>query len=313
MPQRTQEIQVTSRLIMISPSNFAFNEQTSASNRFQINKEEAGERIREKAMFEFGRMVETLRSNRLIVDVYEDTPNPVTPDAVFPNNWISFHESGKIILYPMMAENRRLERRNDLVADVLRNYQVDEVVDLSRFEKDGKFLEGTGSMVLDRRHSTIYACLSPRTDAELLKKLAGLLNYELQAFYAEDESGVPVYHTNVIMSLGETLAVICLEAITGETHKAGVAQALISSGREIVEITFEQVRKFAGNMLFVQNVVGEKLVVLSSSALGSLTEEQKAILAEHVRWVAVDLSTIELYGGGSARCMLAEQFLPVQV
>jgi hypothetical protein len=190
---------------MVRPSNFGFNEETSASNRFQTHDGETTERISQLAIFEFDSMVEVLQNNDLVVDVYNDTPVPITPDTVFPNNWISFHENGKLILYPMMAENRRWERRKDIVDDIAARYQIDEIVDLSFFEKQGQFLEGTGSMVLDRQFSKIYACLSPRTDKMVVEKVTELLGYELVCFCAADENGVPVYHTNVIMSLGRLL------------------------------------------------------------------------------------------------------------
>lgn len=309
MSRVINECQLASRLLMLRPSNFGFNQQTSASNRFQIHEGETTSRISELAVSEFDSMVELLRKNGLVVDVYNDTPVPITPDAVFPNNWISFHENGKLILYPMMAENRRWERRKDIVDDIAGRYQIDEIVDLSFFEKQDQFLEGTGSMVLDRHFSKVYACLSPRTDKMLLEKVAELLGYELTYFRAADENEVPVYHTNVIMSLGETIAVVCLEAISDESEKASVVRSLIKSGRQLMEITLEQVKRFAGNMLFVENTKGEKLLVLSDSAFASLTENQKNGLSKQVRMIPVNLPTIETYGGGSARCMLAEQFL----
>lgn len=306
------ERQLASRLLMVRPANFGFNQQTSESNQFQIHEGETTLRISQLALSEFDSMVGVLRNNGLEIDVYNDTPLPVRPDAVFPNNWISFHENGKLILYPMMAENRRWERRKDIVEDIAGRYQIDEVIDLSFFEKQGQFLEGTGSMVLDRRLSKIYACLSPRTDKQVLAQFAELMDYELLYFGAEDENGVPVYHTNVIMSLGETIAVVCLEAVSDELEKVLIQQSLTKSGRIIVEITFEQVRQFAGNILFVKNTRGEELVILSESAFTSLTESQRHILNNQMRMVTVNLPTIETYGGGSARCMIAEQFLPVR-
>lgn len=303
--------QLASRLLMVRPSNFGFNEETSASNRFQTNGGEFAERIRQLALEEFDEMVALLRANHIVVEVYADKPDPITPDSVFPNNWVSFHESGKVVLYPMMAPNRRLERRTDIVDDLSENYRIKNIADLSYFETEGLFLEGTGSMVLDRINSKAYACLSPRTSLDVLQKFGQELGYELQSFLAVDESGVPIYHTNVIMSLGETVAVVCLEAIADLQERAALVQSLKKSKRVIVEISFQQVKSFAGNMLFVRNNKGESLVILSVAALASLTNEQLVTLEDYVKLVPVKLPTIETYGGGSARCMMAELFLPM--
>lgn len=304
--------QLASRLLMVRPSNFGFNEQTSASNKFQTDGGEFTERIKQLALEEFDEMVDLLRANHIVVEVYADKPDPITPDSVFPNNWVSFHESGKVVLYPMMAPNRRLERRNDIVNGILEKYQFKEIVDLSYFESEGLFLEGTGSMVLDRINSKAYACLSPRTSPDVLQKFGQDLGYELQSFLAVDESGVPIYHTNVIMSLGETVAVVCLEAVANLQDRAALVQSLNKSERVIVEISFQQVKSFAGNMLFVQNSEEENLVILSTAASGSLTNEQLVTLENYVKVVSINLSTIETYGGGSARCMMAELFLPYE-
>ena len=209
----------------------------------------------------------------------------------------------------MQAINRRLERRMDIIEDLKTNFQVEQIIDLTHFEKEGKYLEGTGSMVLDRRYKIAYACLSPRTHSEVLDAFVEATGYKVVKFNATDAAGKDVYHTNVIMHLGDGYAVICMESIPDETERIAVSQLLISTGHEIIPITFEQVRKYAGNMLQVQNATGKKFTVLSRSAYVSLTGEQKKIFNYHTNLLPIDINTIETVGGGSVRCMMAEIFL----
>lgn len=301
--------QTTSTILMIRPVNFGFNEQTAGSNAFQ-NRNAEQQQVQNKALKEFDNLVNILRENDVEVIVIDDTIAPHTPDSIFPNNWVSFHNDGTVILYPMMAENRRLERREDIIMQLEDEFKVKHVIDLSRFEHENKFLEGTGSMVLDRENKIAYACLSPRTDKEVLDLFCKESGYQPVLFHAVDQNGMDIYHTNVLMCIGSSFAVICLDSIKDESEKGQVTSALKSTQKQIVSISFEQMNHFAGNMLEVQNQAGESLVVMSKSAWDSLNYEQKAILSSFSKPVYADISTIENNGGGSARCMIAEVHLP---
>lgn len=307
---KAQQQQLTFCLVMVRPSNFGFNEQTASSNRFQKNEGEISDPVRELALAEFDEMVTCLQTNDLEVKVFDDRKEPLLPDAVFPNNWVSLHETGKLVLYPMMAPNRRLERRKDIVDDLVEQYGYSEIIDLSCFENEGLFLEGTGSMLLDRTNLKVYACLSPRTHREVAMQFAAKLGYECFFWNAVDELGVPIYHTNVIMSLGEKVAIVCLEAIRDVKQREDLIQSLSASGKVILEISLQQVKSYAGNVLFVRSRKGESLVILSTTALASLTSEQISFLSNYSKMVQVNIPTIEKYGGGSARCMMAELFVP---
>jgi hypothetical protein len=301
--------QSTSHILMIRPVNFGFNEQTAESNAFQDkNAEKTG--ANEKAQAEFDGMVNILRENGVDVIVVDDTPEPHTPDSIFPNNWVSFHNNGSIFLYPMQAENRRLERREDIINGLEDNFAVKHVIDLSRFEEENKFLEGTGSMVLDRENEIAYACISPRTDPGVLALFCEQADYKAVSFDAVDEKGKAIYHTNVLMCIGSKFAVICLDCIPNPHEKIMVKELLASTHKEIVDISFDQMNHFAGNMLEVKNKAGETLIVMSQSAYDSLLEEQKTSLGKYGKLVYADISTIETNGGGSARCMMAEVHLP---
>ena len=294
---------------MIRPVNFVFNEQTAGSNAFQ-NRNTEQQRVQANALQEFDRFVNVLRENGVEVIVIDDTAEPHTPDSIFPNNWVSFHNDGTVFLYPMMAENRRLERREDIIMQLEDEFKVKHVIDLSHFELENKFLEGTGSMVLDRENKIAYACLSPRTNKEVLEAFCKDSDYKSVLFHAVDQSGMDIYHTNVLMCVGSSYAVICLDSIKDEAEKQSVINSFQTTQKQIVAISFEQMNHFAGNMLEVQNKDGESLLVMSKSAWDSLNYEQKAILSSFSKPVYSDISTIENNGGGSARCMMAEVHLP---
>lgn len=303
--------QSTSHILMIRPVNFGFNEETAESNAFQQQDRTAGESVQEKALTEFNNFVTVLKNNGVDVIVVDDTPAPYTPDSIFPNNWVSFHADGNIFLYPMQAENRRLERREDIINGLEDQFKVHHIVDLSRFEDEGKFLEGTGSMVLDRVNKIAYACLSPRTDRNVLDMFCQQTNYTAICFDAVDEKGKAIYHTNVMMCIGSKFAVICLDSVPNPHEKIILTTSVKTNGKGLIEISFEQMNHFAGNMLEVQNKDGETLIVLSKTAYKSLNEDQKNILTKFGKLLFSDISTIEKNGGGSARCMMAEVHLPV--
>ncbi len=301
--------QSTSHILMIRPVNFGFNEETAGSNAFQ-NRNADKNGVNEKATLEFDGMVNMLRKNGVDVTVIDDTPQPYTPDSIFPNNWVSFHADGGIFLYPMQAENRRLERREDIIAQLEDRFAVKHIIDLSRFENEGKFLEGTGSMVLDRENKIAYACISPRTDKKVLELFCEHADYTAICFDAVDQQGVAIYHTNVLMCLGSQFAVICMDSIPNPHEKVVVTESLRSTQKEIIEISFEQMNQFAGNMLEVKNKAAETLIVMSQNAFNALSGEQKTTLGKYGKLVYGDINTIETNGGGSARCMMAEVHLP---
>ncbi len=306
------QAQTTSNILMIRPVNFAFNEQTADSNAFQDAKAKSltNNITQEAALREFDAMVSQLRAAGVNVMVYDDTYEPHTPDSIFPNNWISFHHSGKVCLYPMQAKNRRLERRSDIIDDLRTKFHVEVVLDFTHFEKENKFLEGTGSMVLDRMYRTSYACISPRTNAEVLDAWAKQMNYKLVKFTSVDGQGKEVYHTNVVMCIGDTFAVICLESIPDLDERLAVKTTLENSGKNVIEISLEQMNQFAGNMLLVKSLKGNNLLVMSTSAYNSLSHAQIVELEEYAVIQHFDLTMIETCGGGSARCMMAEVHLP---
>jgi hypothetical protein len=308
----TMNNQSTSHILMIRPVNFGFNEETAGSNAFQ-NRNAIKNGINEKAQQEFDHMVNKLRQNGVEVTVVDDTEEPHTPDSIFPNNWVSFHADGNIFLYPMQAENRRLERREDIISRLEDEFAVKHIIDLSRFENEDKFLEGTGSMVLDRLNKIAYACISPRTDRDVLNLFCGQAGYQPVSFDAVDQHGKAIYHTNVLMCMGSNFAVICLDSIPNPHEKVMVKESLLSTQKEIIDISFEQMNQFAGNMLEVKNKNGETLIVMSQNAYKALDESQKATLQQFGKLIYADINTIENIGGGSARCMMAEVHLPVSL
>jgi hypothetical protein len=302
------EQQSTSNLLMIRPVNFGFNEETAGSNAFQT-RDKNQQFVQHRALIEFNSLVEVLRLNGIEVTVIDDTPEPFTPDSIFPNNWVSFHAEGNIFLYPMQAENRRLERREDIIMRLEDRFAVNHIVDLSRHESEGKFLEGTGSMVLDRNNKIAYACISPRTDKDILDVFCAQTGYKTVCFDAFDEHNKAIYHTNVLMCIGTKFAVICLDSIVNPHEKIEVSESLKAGHKEIIEISFAQMNHFAGNMLEVQNKDGAYFIVMSTSAFKSLTEQQKKVLGNYGELIYSDINTIESNGGGSARCMIAEVHL----
>ncbi len=293
---------------MIRPVKFSFNEQTAGSNAFQLRTRET--EVQQDAVKEFDQFVGVLRENGVDVTVVEDTPTPHTPDAIFPNNWISFHQDGSVFLYPMQADNRRMERRMDLLERIKEKFQITHINDLSIFEREEKFLEGTGSMVLDRESRIAYACLSPRTDLDVLSSFCLQSGFRPVYFHSLDQYGQEIYHTNVMMCVGTQFVVICLETIRDQKERELVVQTIISSGKVIVEISEEQMGQFAGNMLQVKSQSGEDLLVMSERAFRALTGDQKERLEKYCRLVYSPLTVIENNGGGSARCMMAEIHLP---
>ena len=304
------ESQLTSTVMMIRPAGFESNPLTAASNRFQGKSSLSPAEQQDAALREFDALAAALSDAGIEVIVIDDTPEPHTPDAIFPNNWISMHADGRIVLYPMEAENRRTERRMDIVEQLDRSRQISEIVDLSAHEANGHFLEGTGSMVLDRTNRVAYACISSRTHLDPLGDFAQRLGYDVVAFDAVDSSGVPIYHTNVLMNVGEKLAVICDEAIPREDQRSAVLERLRDTGHDIVSLSYAQLDAFAGNMLELRNDVGERVIAMSQQAWQSLDPGQRATLEANGRIVTVPIDNIESSAGGSVRCMLAEVHLP---
>lgn len=309
--------QSTNRIIMIRPACFCFNTETAISNAFQNNQyadSSAAEKIQQQALIEFNRMVEQLRSHDIHVDVFDDTATPIKPDAIFPNNWFTTHTDGTIILYPMLAENRRLERRLDLIKTLTETYQVTAIIDLSESEKRQQYLEGTGSLVLDRINKIVYAVRSPRTNDIIIEKFTNLMNYQQPAiiFDSVDSNQKPIYHTNVMMAIGTHVAIICLQSIINIEQREKIIQSLEKSQRKIIEITLEQMTQFAGNMLEIQNKQGDYFLVMSKVAFNSLTDQQRNDIEQtNTKLIYFDVSTIEQCGGGSVRCMIAENFLSI--
>ncbi|MBC8052831.1 MAG: amidinotransferase [Sphingobacteriaceae bacterium] len=301
-------MQHTSTVFMVRPVNFAFNEQTALSNAFQDTTMRELE-VHNKALSEFDSFVDILRENGVKVMVIDDKPDPYTPDSIFPNNWISTHRDGKIFIYPMEANNRRFERRPEILDELRRNFKIESEIDLSYLESEQKFLEGTGSMVLDRQNHLAYACISPRTDKRALNIFCDLSGYNPVIFHATMKNGEPIYHTNVMMCVGELFSVICLECIMDDTERKNVSNILQASGKEIVVISYEQMKQFAGNMLELRNNNGESLLIMSGQAHQSLKPDQLTILTKYCKIVSSPLNTIETCGGGSARCMIAEIYL----
>jgi hypothetical protein len=300
---------------MIRPVAFRMNEQTAVNNYYQkVLDGLLPATVNAKAQQEFDAFVEKLRAVGVDVTVVDDTLNPDTPDSIFPNNWISFHENGDVVFYPMFAENRRKERREDIL-DILegKGFVINEIMDYTAAEEDGFFLEGTGSLLLDRANGKAYCALSPRADEELFIEFCEDFDYApviFEAFQTVDGERKLIYHTNVMMCLGETYAVICAESIDDKKERKMVLDNLKADGKEVILITEDQVNSFAGNMLEVLGANERRYLVMSAAAHQSLTKKQIAQLEEHVTILSSSLDTIEACGGGSARCMMAEVFLP---
>ena len=306
--------QTTNSILMIRPVAFRMNEQTAVNNYYQkVLDGLSPETVNAKAQEEFDAFVNKLRMVGVDVTVVEDTANPDTPDSIFPNNWISFHSNGDVALYPMFAENRRKERRED-VLDILedKGFVINEIMDYTSAEEDGYFLEGTGSILLDRENDKAYCALSPRADEELFIEFCEDFEYTpviFEAFQTVNGERKLIYHTNVMMCLGETFAVICADCIDDKKERKMVLDSLRGDEKEVILITEDQVNNFAGNMLEVQGSDERRYLVMSASAHKSLTKKQIAQIEEHVTILSSSLDTIEACGGGSARCMMAEVFL----
>lgn len=304
-------LQTTSNILMVRPANFGFNEETAASNAFQSKDQhlQANE-IKQKAIEEFDAFVNKLRAKGVNVIVVQDTPEPLKPDAVFPNNWITFHQNGIIITYPMLSKSRRIERRDDIIDMLMDDFYISKKVELESYEEDGLMLEGTGSLILDRQNRLAYACLSPRTSLDLLKRFCEIADFEPVAFHAVDGDNQEIYHTNVMMALGETFVVICLETVTDVQELAVLREKFSTTNKEIIEISLDQMMHFAGNMLQVRNEAGDTFLVMSSQAYGSLNKSQINQIEKHTQILHAPIPVIEKHGGGSVRCMMAEVFLP---
>jgi hypothetical protein len=307
--------QTTNAILMIRPVAFRMNEQTAVNNYYQkVLDGLSPETVNAKAQEEFDTFVNKLRMVGVGVTVVEDTVTPDTPDSIFPNNWISFHENGDVALYPMFAENRRQERRED-VLDLLedKGFVINEIMDYTSAEEDGYFLEGTGSILLDRENDKAYCALSPRADEELFIEFCEDFEYTpviFEAFQNVNGERKLIYHTNVMMCIGETFAVICADCIDDKKERKMVLDSLRGDEKEVILITENQVNNFAGNMLEVKGTDDRRYLVMSKSAHQSLTKKQIAQIEEHVTILSSSLDTIEACGGGSARCMMAEIFLP---
>ncbi len=294
-------------LLMIRPVRFGFNPQTAVNNAFQ--EKDTSIDAQQMALHEFDTFVEVLRSHDIDVMVVDDTPAPHTPDSVFPNNWFSTHRDGTLVYYPIFAENRRWERKNTVIEAICDRFQVRELIDYTQHESQGLFMEGTGSLVLDREHRLAYACVSPRTDPELVQKISMDLGYQPLVFEANDQQGKPIYHTNVMMMVADRYAVINLTSIP-QADRQRVRESLEGTGKTIVAISHAQMNQFAGNMLQVFDRSGQTHLVMSSQAYGSLSARQIEMLTAFDPIIHAPLGTIEQQGGGSARCMIAEIFLP---
>src|SRR5450432_3834769 len=294
----------TSKVLMIRPMHFIYNAETAVNNSFQVKGDQ--ENLTEKAVKEFDAFVLSLQNQGVNVTVVEDSPDPHTPDAIFPNNWISFHSSGIYCLYPMFAPNRRKERKAEVLQIIQKKFHYHQLIDLTGYESENLFLECTGSMVLDREKRLAYACISPRTSTVVLEDFCRKLNYRPIAFHSVNESGQAIYHTNVMMCVADRYVVVCLDSIPDSAEKGYVAETILQSGKEIVRISISQMNQFAGNMLQLENDRKEKILVMSTAAWSALLPEQQELLTKHNRILHSSLQHIETNGGGSARCMIAE-------
>jgi hypothetical protein len=309
MTQTITHVQSTNSVLTIRPGRFYPNPETAADNAFQRDMHCGSDTLTLAARKEFDAAVQTLRAAGINVHVFEDTAEPEKPDAVFPNNWISTHHDGRVALFPMYSALRRRERRQDIIEELRNHYRVTEVIDYSAFEDEGCYLEGTGSLVLDHLNKFAYVSLSNRSNPKVIQRFADDFTYEPVTFTSIDSNGQPIYHTNVMMCIGTAFAMVGLDMIPNKAERQEVRARLEKAGKEIVELSADQIANFAGNAIELQNKSGEKLLVLSSRAAQALTEEQHETLTRHARLLPLELPTIEL-GGGSARCMMATIHLP---
>ncbi|MEO1253266.1 MAG: arginine deiminase-related protein [Bacteroidota bacterium] len=309
--------QITNTLFMVRPISFRKNEETAANNYFQQDEDKTSpDEIQKRALAEFDLFVEKLREKGVEVYVFEDQESDKTPDSIFPNNWISFHDDGTILTYPMFAENRRLERREDVIKKLQETFLVNMVQSFAHWENKGKYLEGTGSMILDRPNKVTYASISDRTNEDVLRIFCEKTGYESVTFTSYQTVGdkrLPIYHTNVMMALGEDYTIVCLDCIDNEVERERLIFALQKTGKEIIEISEDQMHQFAGNMLQVMNDRNERFTVMSLAAYDSLRPKQIEALEKYGEIIYSPIPTIEKLGGGSVRCMMAEVFLPKQL
>ncbi len=303
--------QSTKHVLMVRPAAFGCNEVTAKDNAFQQTEqaEALASSAQELALQEFDNMVSKLKAAGVNVLVAFDTPEPRKPDAIFPNNWFTTHYDGRLILYPILGENRRWERRRGILELIGEVFEIDQEVDLTHYEAEGLFLEGTGSMILDKTNQVCYAALSNRTDHEPLERFNQLTDYEIVAFHTQDANGKAIYHTNVMMSVATHFIVVCLACITDPAEQALVRQKIENSGKALIDISLDQVANFCGNVLEVENERGELILVMSDRAYAAFTPAQKAVIERTDTILHVPIPTIEILGGGGTRCMLAEIYL----
>ena len=311
-----QQDQITDTILMVRPVSFGYNDETAENNLYQkkLDTKSAAE-IQTAALHEFNQFVQKLKEAGVNILVVDDTAEPRKTDSIFPNNWMSTHQDGTVVTYPMWAPSRRAERREEIIIDLQQQgYRVSQRIDYSKYEAEDKYLESTGSMILDREHQIAYACISPRTDREVMAQFCRGFSFRPVLFTASQTTAegslADIYHTNVMMSVGENIAILCDEAIRDVAEKQMVNDLLRETGKEVIHITEEQCNHFAGNMLQVRNEEGDKILVMSEQAYRSLTKEQISRIEKHCRILHSPLYTIEACGGGSARCMMAEIFLP---
>jgi hypothetical protein len=309
MTQSPAHAQSTDSVLMIRPGRFYPNPETVADNAFQCNADRDSAVLTLMARKEFNAAVQTLLAAGVNVHVFEDTAEPEKPDAVFPNNWVSTHHDGRIALFPMYSKLRRRERRQDIVEELRKQYQVTDVIDYSPFQDEGRYLEGTGSLVFDHVHKIAYVSLSNRSNPKMIQRFADDFSYEPVIFTSIGSNGQPIYHTNVMMCIGTEFAMVGLETIPNKAEQQEVRARLEKTGKEVVELSADQIANFAGNAIELQNKSGDKLLVLSSRAARALTQQQHKTLSRYARLLPLELPTIEL-GGGSARCMIATIHLP---
>lgn len=299
-------MQNANKILMVRPANFGFNAETAANNYFQQATDQTN--VNAQALEEFDNYVKLLRDNGIEVIVIQDTLEPHTPDSIFPNNWFSTHASGELVLYPMFAPNRREERKPAVLEYLKNEYKPAKIIDFTHYENKNEFLEGTGSLIIDHKNKTVYACRSQRTSEKVLVDFSEKMGMKYVLFDAVDGNGQLIYHTNVMLTIGDKIAVVCLSAIKNKSEKDTLVSSLQSAGKEIVDISHEQVNHFAGNMLEVHNADGKSFLIMSQSAKKSLTREQIRQIEQYDTILAPNLTIIETNGGGSARCMLAEIF-----
>ncbi len=304
------DLQSARSLLMVRPVSFGFDQETAQSNTFQHELPLSKTEMRKRACDEFDTAVELLRSHAIEVVVFEDTPFPEKPDAVFPNNWLSTWPDGMTYLYPMATESRRIERSEDVISLLNKRWDIRHIVDNSRAEVEGTYLESTGVMIFDHIHKIVYGCLSIRCNEDLFRHHADERGYKPIVFHAVNETGFPIYHTNVLMGIQTSTAVVCLDAIKARDEREMVEAQLRHTGHEVIPITQAQMNSFCGNILEVRNDAKESFIVLSQTAYDAFTEAERAQLSENATLLPISIPTIETVGGGSARCMMAEIFLP---